>query len=303
MLMVYHYLVIPLGPQEGWLYKVLWNEGSLVSDALAGIDRAVADGVDILSISLSYRRTDLYENPIVIAGFGAREKGIFVSVSVGNRGPNFATLLMGLCSSIKDCRLVVCRVVITLSEARDVINYASNSDNTRASIDFQQTVVGIEPRAAPTLFGSSSTRPGRSYPRILKPDITAPKLLILAAYNPYSIEASIGNVLLARDYTLLSNTSMACPHISGIAALLKVAHLQWTPAAIQSDLKTTANPLHSTKKPIKDMAFDYRVATPLSIGAGHVDPNRSLDPGLVYDATVQDYVNLVCAMGYTLEQT
>ncbi|KAG8377581.1 hypothetical protein BUALT_Bualt08G0048000 [Buddleja alternifolia] len=383
-------------------YKVLWNEGSFESDALAGIDRAVADGVDILSISLSYRRTDLYENPIAIAGFGAREKGILVCVSAGNRGPNFATLLEGIpwafvvasgtidrwfagtltlgngktllgwsmfparaavrnmplvynetlspCSSRElvaeapDESIIVCNitdestdsfslfrylresnvraaiiisedtsilrsnsfphpgVVISPSKARDVIDYASNSDNPRASIDFQQTVVGTEPRAAPALSGSSSRGPGRSYPGILKPDITAPGVLILAAYNPYSIEASIGNVFLASDYTLLSGTSMACPHISGIAALLKAAHPEWTPAAIQSAMMTTANPLDNTKKPIKDMAFDYRVATPLGIGAGHVDPNRALDPGLVYDATVQDYANLVCAMGYTPEQ-
>ncbi|KZV35395.1 subtilisin-like protease [Dorcoceras hygrometricum] len=77
-------------------YKVLWNEGSYESDALAGIDQAVADGVDVLSISLSYRRTDLYENPIAIAGFGAREKGILVSLSAGNRGPSTATLLEGI---------------------------------------------------------------------------------------------------------------------------------------------------------------------------------------------------------------
>lgn len=385
-------------------YKVLWNEGSYESDALAGIDQAVADGVDILSISLSYRRRDLYENPIAIAGFGAREKGVLVSVSAGNRGPSFATLLEGIpwafvvasgtvdrwfsgtltlgngqtitgwtmfparatvrnfplvynetlsaCNSSEllaeapDQSIVICNitdestsffllmndlsrsnvraaiiisqdtsilrstsfpypgVVITPSEARQVIKYASSSATPTASIDFQQTVTGMEPRVAPALSGSSSRGPGRSYPGILKPDITAPGVLILAAYNPYTSTASISNnIFLASDYTLLSGTSMACPHISGIAALIKAAHPNWSPAAIQSAMMTTANPFDSTGKPIKDMGFDYEVATPLGIGSGQVDPNRALDPGLIYNATVQDYVNLVCSMGFTPEQT
>ncbi|KAK6160693.1 hypothetical protein DH2020_004074 [Rehmannia glutinosa] len=374
------------------------------SDALAGIDQAVADGVDILSISLSYRRRDLYENPIAIAGFGAREKGILVSVSAGNRGPSFATLLEGIpwafvvasgtvdrwfsgtltlgnsktitgwtmfparavvrnlnlvynetlsaCNSTEllaeapDQSIIVCNltdkntslfflwsdlsrsnarvaiiisedtsilrstsfpypgVVITPSEARDVVNYASNSDTPIASITFQETILGLEPRAAPALSGSSSRGPARSYPGILKPDIMAPGVLILAAYNPYTSTARIdNNIFLSSDYTLLSGTSMACPHISGIAALLKAAHPDWSPAAIQSAMMTTANPRDNTGKPIKDTEFNYRVATPLGIGSGQVDPNRALDPGLVYDANVQDYVNLVCSMNFTPEQT
>ncbi|KAL3840416.1 hypothetical protein ACJIZ3_025007 [Penstemon smallii] len=385
-------------------YKVLWNEGSYESDALAGIDQAVADGVDILSISLSYRRTDLFENPIAIAGFGAREKGILVSVSAGNRGPNFGTLLEGIpwafvvasgtvdrwfsgtltlgngrkitgwtmfparatvkdlsivynetlsaCNSTdllaeaSDQSIIICNitdettdffflnrylsqsnvpaaiiisedtsilrstsfpnpgVVITPTQAREVIRYASNNDNPRGSIDFQQTILGLEPRAAPALSGSSSRGPGRNYPGILKPDIMAPGVLILAAYHPFTSVASIGNnVFLASDYTLLSGTSMACPHISGIAALLKAAHPEWTPAAIQSAMMTTANPLDNTNEPIKDMGLDYRVATPLGTGSGQVDPNRALDPGLIYDASIQDYVNLVCSMNFTREQT
>ncbi|KAL8030033.1 hypothetical protein ABFX02_14G261500 [Erythranthe guttata] len=77
------------------VYKVLWD-GGVTSDLIAGIDQAVADGVDILSISLSDRSTNLYENALSIASFGARKKGIVVCLSAGNRGPSFATLRSGI---------------------------------------------------------------------------------------------------------------------------------------------------------------------------------------------------------------
>ncbi|XP_075484274.1 subtilisin-like protease SBT3 [Primulina tabacum] len=385
-------------------YKVLWNEGSYESDALAGIDQAVADGVDILSISLSYRTIDLYENPIAIAAFGAMEKGILVSVSAGNRGPDFGTLLEGIpwavisasgtvdrwfagiltlgngvkitgwttfparatvknlpvtynktlsaCNStelLADAPaggIIICNqtfetaefsdqiryvsesnvaaaiyisedpsiirftdfphpgVVITPKESKTVIEYVSKVSAPTASISFQQTIIGTDPRPAPAVSASSSRGPARSYPGVLKPDIMAPGVLILAAYNPEVPVTTIGtNIQLSSDYNLESGTSMACPHTSGIAALLKAAHPEWSPAAIRSAMMTTASTLDNTKKPIKDMGNDYKTATSLGMGAGQVDPNRALDPGLVYDATPQDYVNLICALNYTREQT
>lgn len=43
-------------------------------------------------------------------------------------------------------------------------------------------------------------------------------------------------------------------------------------------------------------------ATPFSYGAGHVYPNHAMDPGLVYDLTVDDYLNFLCALGYNATQ-
>ncbi|KAF3435579.1 hypothetical protein FNV43_RR22669 [Rhamnella rubrinervis] len=39
--------------------------------------------------------------------------------------------------------------------------------------------------------------------------------------------------------------------------------------------------------------------TPLDFGAGHVDPNKAMDPGLVYDMEVKDYLNYLCSLNYT----
>ena len=42
----------------------------------------------------------------------------------------------------------------------------------------------------------------------------------------------------------------------------------------------------------------YFKATPFSYGAGHIRPNAAMDPGLVYDLSVNDYLNFLCALGY-----
>ncbi|EEF42979.1 conserved hypothetical protein [Ricinus communis] len=95
---------------------------------------------------------------------------------------------------------------------------------------------------------------------------------------------------------------MSCPHVSGIAALVKAAHPTWSPSALRSALMTTAYTVDSTNTPLQD-AVTAKFSNPWAYGSGHVDPKRALSPGLVYDISPQDYVTFLCSLNYDLNLT
>ncbi|KAL5163783.1 Subtilisin-like protease SBT3.18 [Glycine soja] len=45
-----------------------------------------------------------------------------------------------------------------------------------------------------------------------------------------------------------------------------------------------------------------KVADPFNMGAGHINPSKAVDPGLIYDIKSTDYVSFLCNMGFTQEQ-
>ena len=93
---------------------------------------------------------------------------------------------------------------------------------------------------------------------------------------------------------------MSCPHISGLAALLKAAHPEWSPSAIKSALMTTAYNRYTTNSPLRDAEGD-QLSTPWAHGAGHVDPHKALSPGLVYDIRPKEYIKFLCSLDYEME--
>uniref|UniRef100_A0A6N2MIM4 Subtilisin-like protease fibronectin type-III domain-containing protein n=1 Tax=Salix viminalis TaxID=40686 RepID=A0A6N2MIM4_SALVM len=167
---------------------------------------------------------------------------------------------------------------------------------------FGKQILGIKP--APRVTSYSSRGPSASCPLVMKPDIMAPGSLILAAW-PQNIAVDSNNSQpLFSNFNILSGTSMACPHAAGVAALLRKAHPDWSPAAIRSAMVTTADTLDNSMEPIKDIGFGNRInpASPLDMGAGQVNPNNALDPGLIYDVKSTDYVRLLCATNFTEKQ-
>ncbi|KAJ8470677.1 hypothetical protein OPV22_025020 [Ensete ventricosum] len=184
--------------------------------------------------------------------------------------------------------------MITYKDALRLSSYLKSTKSPTATISPATTVVGVKP--APAMASFSSRGPSLINPEILKPDITAPGVDILAAFTH-----EVGPTMLDLDkrrvrFNVMSGTSMSCPHVSGIAGLLKKLHPRWSPAAIRSAIMTTARTRDNTRTPMKDA--NREKAIPFDYGAGHVRPNRAMDPGLVYDITVTDYVHFLCSRGY-----
>ncbi|CAN0877781.1 Subtilisin-like protease SBT1.5 [Linum grandiflorum] len=383
------------------VYKVCWTAGCYDSDILAAFDAAVADGVDVISLSVGGVVVPYYLDAIAIGAFGAVDRGIFVSASAGNGGPGGLTVTNvspwvatvgagtldrdfpadvklgngkvipgmsiyggpglapgktyplvyagsqgggdGYSSSLclegsLDPKLVKGKIVmcdrginsraakgdvvkkaggagmilangvfdgeglvadchvlpataVGASGGDEIRRYISSSSGTTGTIEFKGTRLGIKP--APVVASFSARGPNPESPEILKPDIIAPGLNILAAW-PDRVSPS------RTEFNILSGTSMACPHVSGLAALLKAAHPEWSPAAIKSALMTTAYTVDNRKQTMLDESTGNS-STVLDFGSGHVHPQNAMDPGLVYDLSTFDYVNFLCNSNYTVD--
>ncbi|KAL0540102.1 hypothetical protein IC582_024331 [Cucumis melo] len=387
-------------------YKVCWPEGCASADILAAMDHAVADGVDVLSISLGGGSSIIYSDQIAIAAFGAIQKGVFVSCSAGNSGPfistvgNVAPWVMTVAASYTDrtfpttvrlgngmvfegsslyfgknlketplvynntagdgqetnfCtpgsldptmvkgKIAVCErgtnsrtekgeqvklaggagmiLINTILEGEDlladshvlpatsvgvsagksILNYiASSKRQAKASIVFKGTKYGSR---APRVAAFSSRGPSFYKPYVIKPDITAPGVNILAAWPPIASPSELESDKRRVLFNIISGTSMSCPHVSGLAALLKSVHKDWSPAAIKSALMTTAYVTDNKNHLISDVGrASGGPADPFAFGSGHVDPEKASDPGLVYDIAPQDYITYLCSLKYNSTQ-
>ncbi|MFF2019563.1 S8 family serine peptidase [Paenibacillus sp. NPDC058177] len=74
----------------------------------------------------------------------------------------------------------------------------------------------------------------------IKPDFTAPGVGILSTWPAYG--KGKDNVSYDRAYNRISGTSMATPHVAGLALLIKEAHPTWSPFDIRAALANTAEP-------------------------------------------------------------
>ncbi|GMI80814.1 hypothetical protein like AT3G46850 [Hibiscus trionum] len=179
---------------------------------------------------------------------------------------------------------------VNMNDGRIILNYLNTTENPTATI-FKTTQDNNQ--FAPFVVSFSSRGPNPVTADILKPDITAPGVDILAAWSESettSVSESQGDTRITK-YNIISGTSMSCPHATGAAAYVKSFHPTWSPAAIRSALMTTAIPM----TPMNNIEGEF------AYGAGHINPLQATDPGLVYDAGEIDYVKFLCGQGYTVK--
>ena len=179
---------------------------------------------------------------------------------------------------------------------------AANPGSASASLGNLRGVVDATV-SAPVMAGSSSRGPNVANANIMKPDLAAPGSDILAGVTA-DLTRDERNAVAAGgtapvNWAFYSGTSMASPHVAGVAALLKQKFPTWTPAAIKSAMMTSAS---MTKSDGLNgaVAWDNSARTtgmlPWGQGSGQVTPNAASNPGLVYDATEIDYARFLCGL-------
>ncbi|KAE8788101.1 subtilisin-like protease SBT1.2 [Hordeum vulgare] len=182
---------------------------------------------------------------------------------------------------------------VAYKELDKIMAYVNSTQSPSAQLLFKGTVLGN--RLAPVVAPFSSRGPSRQNQGILKPDITGPGVNIIAAVPmPNGLPQPPNE--MAYKFDVMSGTSMAAPHIGGIAVLIKKAHPTWSPAAIKSAMMTTADTMDGRRMQMLDQ--DGRPANLISMGAGFINPIKAMNPGLVYNQSAHDYIPYLCGLGY-----
>ncbi|WP_330149697.1 S8 family serine peptidase [Shewanella xiamenensis] len=131
--------------------------------------------------------------------------------------------------------------------------------------------------SAGSLIGPNATND------VIVPSVAAPGSDIYAAYSDQQFGHDKTGTNPA-DFTLMSGTSMASPHVAGAGTLLKSLHKDWTPDNIRSALMLTATTAQAMKK-----ADAKTVADPFDVGAGRIRVDLAAKAGLVMDESALNY--------------
>ncbi|CAI7777330.1 unnamed protein product [Closterium sp. NIES-54] len=155
--------------------------------------------------------------------------------------------------------------------------YAVDNDMAPVIADFSSRGPVVNPAMQASWAGTND---------ILKPDVVGPGVNLWGPWRTPSLaQASTPN------FGMVSGTSMATPHLAGLAALVVQKNPTWSPAQIISAFMTTAST--TTNRGGLIPTDTGSVATPWDMGQGQVNTSGLLNPGLTYDASYTDFVNFL----------
>ncbi|CAL4973843.1 unnamed protein product [Urochloa decumbens] len=134
---------------------------------------------------------------------------------------------------------------------------------------------------------------------ILKPNLIAPGSSIWGAWSSLGLDSA---EFAGESFAMLSGTSMAAPHVAGLAALIKQKFPSFSPAAIASALSTTTTLSDRQGKPImaqrtySNPDSTQSPATAFDMGNGFVNATAALDPGIIFDCSYNDFFSFLCGI-------
>ncbi|WP_446698708.1 S8 family serine peptidase [Arthrobacter sp. H16F315] len=216
------------------------------------------------------------------------DRGVFDRVAKSKevqRGGGVGMILVNLSNSSLDTDKHAVPTVHVNPPATETIK-AKVTANPAITVSLvNKDTTGLAPEAQPQIAGFSSRGPLLATESdLLKPDVTAPGVAVLAGVSPIGTGGD--------NFGFLSGTSMAAPHVAGFGALVLGKNPRWSPATVKSAMMTTAGDIKN--------ADGSKNTDVLATGAGQVDPARMLDPGLVYDANEDDYLKFIQGTGVDL---
>lgn len=228
--------------------KVLGKYGwGTASSVMSGIEYAVDHGADVISLSIGagFWPPD-GTDPVAMTANAAVDAGVVVVAAAGNSGAPF--------------------LIISPASAEKVI------------------AVGATTKQDNIAMYSSE---GPTWDHRIKPEVVAPGgaayiesdpagLGIVSAKAPGSLlDIWLPEYSVDKYYMALSGTSMATPHVSGVAALMLQAHPDWTPQKIKKQLMNTG----------VDLGYD-----PITQGAGRIDAKMAVESTLNVAPAALSYI-------------
>ncbi|CAI5993540.1 unnamed protein product [Closterium sp. NIES-65] len=300
------------------VYKAVWAGYGFEADVLAGVDRAVADGVHVLCVTVGGFKGSLATYFTDAPFLHAHAAGVVVVMGAGDWGqPNFWRLLgayirvidnfspfyltvgastvagQGGLSAVASARHTSTALTPAVSNSSVVSatapqSLASSAAAAQPASTAAATVAAFS-SAGPLVWPWYRVRPPFPTNSLLKPDLLAPGVDLWSAAPATTIGAP-------GDLINRTGTYLAAPLVAGVAAVLVQLRPGWSPAQVMSALMTSARTTTAGGAPMRTAAG--RKATPWQMGCGVVQAARVADPGLTFDASERHLRNFLAGQSW-----